>query len=152
MSKTWQLHQARYYTRIGSRRTSLRWATAVIHKLLLVSWDLWQYRNDRLHSAAWPRDLALHHSLNDQIDSEFALGSASLEESSRYLIDSRSQATLRGSSIDAKRNWLSSVTAARTAFGAQLAATPPAREPAQFTEQAIRFMAHFGVSAPSLAS
>ena len=37
---SWQHHQASHYADIGSRRTSLRWATALIRKLLLVSWDL----------------------------------------------------------------------------------------------------------------
>lgn len=57
----WRHHQAIHYAEIGSRKSSLRWATAIIHKLLLIAWDLWQYRNNRhFHAAAGPHDLALY--------------------------------------------------------------------------------------------
>ena len=129
---SWQHHQASHYTDTGSRRTSLRWATALIHKLLLVSWDLWQYRNNRLHAASGPRELALHSSFNTDIDSEFALGYATLAAASCYLIDSRSLEDLHQDSLDGKRQWLQSVCAARTAFAAQLG-TPPSAPTAQAT-------------------
>jgi hypothetical protein len=43
-SPSWR-YQANQRAYIGSRKSSLRWATALIHKLLLVAWDLWQFRN-----------------------------------------------------------------------------------------------------------
>ena len=45
----WRHHRDAHYFNIDSRKSSLRWATALIHKLLLTAWDLWQYRNHRLH-------------------------------------------------------------------------------------------------------
>ena len=127
---------------IGSRKSSLRWATALITKLLLTAWDLWQYRNNRLHAPAGPRELALHASFNADIDSEFALGSATLVEVSRYLIASRSLVDLHQDSLIGKQQWLQSVRAARSAFADQLGNPPPAP-----TAQAIRFRAWFGLSA-----
>ena len=123
---SWKKHQDAYYSSTGSLRTSLRWATAVIHKLLLTAWDLWDYRNGRLHGHAGPRELARHQSFNSDIASEFALGSASLVAGSRHLIDSRSLDDLKQESLDGKRHWLQSVRAARSAFSAELANHIPA--------------------------
>jgi hypothetical protein len=52
----------------------LRWATAIIRKLHLVSWDLCQYRNNRLHGEAGTLALARHSVLDLRITEEFHLG------------------------------------------------------------------------------
>ena len=111
-------------------------ATALIHKLFLVSWDLWQYRNDRLHAAAGQRELALHSDLNTEIESEYLLGSATLPEDSRYLIMSRTLVDLFNDSVVGKSQWLRSIHAGRFAFASQLGTRP--RAP---TVQATRFLA-----------
>ena len=108
---------------------------------ILVSWDLWQYRNHRLHAAAGPCELALHSSFNSDIDSEFALGSATLAAASRYPIVSRSLEDLHQDSLDGKRQWLQSVRAARSAFAALLGTPTPAP-----TAQATMFRAWLGLS------
>jgi len=136
----WRKFQAQHYTDIGSRRTSLHWATAIIHKLLLTAWDLWQYHNNRLHASAGPRELALHSSLDADIDTEYALGSAGLAADSCYLIDSVLLEDLHSDSLDGKHQWLLSVRAARKAFADQLGNTPPPP-----SAQAIRFRAWFGL-------
>ena len=138
----WRHHQAAHYINIDSRKSSLRWATALIHKLHLTAWDLWQYRNHRLHECAGPCELALHSSFNADIDTEFALGSATLAAVSRYLIDSRSLVDLHNDSLDGKRQWLQSVRAARKAFADQLGT--PSTAP---TAQATMFCAWLGLSA-----
>jgi hypothetical protein len=42
-SPKWQKVQQQFYTQTNSKRTSERWATAIIHKLLLTVWDQWQF-------------------------------------------------------------------------------------------------------------
>ena len=143
-SPSWRAHQAAYYTDIGSRRSSLRWATAVIHKLLLVSWDFWQYRNDRLHSSAGPRELAFHSNLNADIESEYLLGTATLPADARSLITSRTLEDLKNDSVVGKRQWIRSVRAGRIEFASQLGTRHPA--PAVPTTQATRFLAWLGIS------
>jgi hypothetical protein len=139
---SWRKHQDEYYSSTGSLRTSLRWATAVIHKLLLTAWDLWDYRNGRLHGHAGPRELARHQSFNSDIAAEFALGSASLVVGSRHLLDFRSLDDLKKESLNGKRHWLQSVRAARSAFSAELANHIPA-----ISAQARRFRTWLGISA-----
>jgi hypothetical protein len=71
----WSEVQHRYYEFLDSRRTGLRWLTALIQKLWDVAWDMWDHRNrvlhDQEHSVA--RDLQIQ-----QITDEFATGSVGL--------------------------------------------------------------------------
>jgi hypothetical protein len=45
----WSEVQHRYYEFLDSRRTGLRWLTALIQKLWDVAWDMWDHRNRVLH-------------------------------------------------------------------------------------------------------
>ena len=125
----WRFHQERYYSAQGSKRSSLRWAAAIIDKLLLVAWDLWQYRNGRLHAPDGPLARSLHLSLDAEIASEFVLGVDTLPVASRCLLLGRAQTEICKYPIHAKRMWLQSVCAARAVF----ATLPP---PTRWTAQA----------------
>ena len=41
----WNILQKAHYDRIGSRKTPKRWVTAILHKLSMICWDLWDFRN-----------------------------------------------------------------------------------------------------------
>lgn len=45
-SSFWRFHQPVYCVCIRCRTSSLRWVIALIYKLLLIAWDLWQYKTD----------------------------------------------------------------------------------------------------------
>ena len=109
-----------------------------------MSWHLWQYRNDQLHEAAGPRELALHSSLNADIESEYLLGIATLPEDLHPLITSRTLEDLRNDSVVGKQHWLKTLRAGRVAFAAILGTRPAASAP---TAQASRFLAWLGISA-----
>lgn len=66
-SPKWQAIQAKHYERISSKKSPRRWATAVIHRLFLVAWDLWQHRNDQLHGKVGTKTLARHLSYDTRI-------------------------------------------------------------------------------------
>jgi hypothetical protein len=51
-SVKWGEAQQRHYERIGSKRTSKRWATVILHTLAMIRWDLWEFRNSILHAPA----------------------------------------------------------------------------------------------------
>jgi hypothetical protein len=40
----WRFHQPVHCAYIRCRRSSLRWVTALIYKLLLIAWDLWTFK------------------------------------------------------------------------------------------------------------
>ena len=42
----WQTVQQSYLTSIRSRKSSLRWTAAVIYKLHMTVWNVWDFRNN----------------------------------------------------------------------------------------------------------
>ena len=45
-SSFWRFHQPVYCVCIRCQKSSLRWVTALIYKLLFIAWDLWQFKTD----------------------------------------------------------------------------------------------------------
>jgi hypothetical protein len=88
----WSEVQHRYYEFLDSRRTGLRWLTALIQKLWDVAWDMWDHRNrvlhDQEHSVA--RDLQIQ-----QITDEFATGSVGLAREAKLLFSGGLQSLLQ---------------------------------------------------------
>jgi hypothetical protein len=58
------------------KHSSRRWVTAVIHQLLLIAWDLWQFLNNSLHGETGHLALAQHAILDAQIAEDITIGSA----------------------------------------------------------------------------
>jgi hypothetical protein len=71
----WREVQQRYLEWIGSRRSGLRWLTALIQKLWDIAWDMWDNRNRVLHDTenSVAREVEI-----EQITAQFQLGSAGL--------------------------------------------------------------------------
>jgi hypothetical protein len=55
LSVGWSEVQHRYYEFLDSRRTGLRWLTALIQKLWDVAWDMWDHRNRALQPGTFGR-------------------------------------------------------------------------------------------------
>jgi hypothetical protein len=49
LSKAWVLRQQQYFEKSRTHRSGKRWAVALIRKLWLVTWDLWEHHNGVLH-------------------------------------------------------------------------------------------------------
>jgi hypothetical protein len=84
-SPKWQIVRQQFYTRTNSKRTSKRWATAIIHKLLLTVWEQWQFRNKIAHSDEGPIAQRLHRILNSRISEEFQEDNTKLPVGDKYL-------------------------------------------------------------------
>ena len=82
------------------------------------AWDMWQYRNDRLHGPAGPLVLDQHRQLNLRIEEEMIAGCTGMHRPSRYLIRANTLLELKHLDIPAKKLWLRSVHLARTDFAA----------------------------------
>ena len=50
------------------------WAVAILEKLMSITWEMWEFRNQLANDPNGPRQLGLHKALNEQIDEELALG------------------------------------------------------------------------------
>ena len=45
----WKEAQQAYYEWLPSKRTGLRWLSALVRKLWQIAWDMWEHRNGILH-------------------------------------------------------------------------------------------------------
>ena len=110
--------QHQYYLAQGSRRTGHRWTVALIQKLQMVAWDMWDHRNNVLHN-----DPLRHHLQDDllaataAIAEEWETGTRGLLPQDRFLF--RDRAKVEARSLQGKWEWLDSVTMARQAAQAE---------------------------------
>ena len=138
-SPKWQVIQAKHYKRISSKKSPRRWAAAVIHRLFLVAWDMWQYCNNRLHGKAGTKTLARHLRYDTRIEEEMIAGFAELPPHSRHLIRNRTLFSLKNMELHPKKHWLESVRLARKEYAAPV---PPSREQ-EYTRRIMRlFLNH----------
>jgi hypothetical protein len=112
-SPKWQIVQQQFYTRTNSKQTSKRWATAIIHKLLLTVWDQWQFQNKIAHSDEGPIAQSLHRKLNICILEEFQEDNTELPVGDKYLFRAYTYLTLQAMPREDKQRWLESVDLAR---------------------------------------
>ncbi len=71
---SWRLEQEQFWSHIRTRKSSKRWTSELIKKFWDVAWDLWDQRNEALHTEATNRDL-LDSQANDQIREAYQQGS-----------------------------------------------------------------------------
>ena len=59
----WAFIQKLHYSRIGSSCSGFQWITAILYKLSMTIWTLWQFNNDgvSLLSSAWQLLLGVLH-------------------------------------------------------------------------------------------
>ena len=115
-SPLWQVAQAAYFRRIGSKRSPRRWAAAIIKKILMIVWDMWQFRNGVCHSSDGPEALAHHSRLNQEIDYQFMEGAGTLLKDDKHRIRNWTLTQVRNLDLVSKQNWVASIQAARKAF------------------------------------
>ena len=91
-SPKWQTVQQQYLTSIRSRKSSLRWAAAVIHKLLMTVWNVWDFRNSINKGKNNPEYLLKKRDLCRTINDQYNQGA--LLPKSHHLIDAYYKKTL----------------------------------------------------------
>jgi hypothetical protein len=105
----WRTAQDRYYARIGSRRSSRRWLSALIRKMWQIAWDLWEHRNGYLHNE---ENNLISGEVNQKIFAEFQLGCKQLDKNTRALFQLGLSAILQ-KPLDIRVQWVRRVQAAR---------------------------------------
>ena len=106
--------QNKHYKKKKSRRSGLRWTTAIIKKLFDVSWDMWEHRNGILHAIPDRHFRADDlEEANQDIDTEWNRGKAGLLIQDHFLFRSRNAVNDRN--LEKKWEWLTSVREARAA-------------------------------------
>ena len=112
-SQRWQLVQQRFIKQTDSKRSSLRWTTSIINKLLYVVWDIWNFRNSLVHGKGGINDKAAHKELNFQIRQQFTIGFQNLLLRDRRIYLRSSITHLIDSPRATKQNWIRNLNAAR---------------------------------------
>ena len=114
-SPQWQLVQKSYLQSIGSKRSPLRWCTAIIHKFLLTVNDVWQYRNKLVHSKDGELQTDERNRLQNLIYQEFIIGRNDLLDCDMFLFEEYDLEQLIAADLDTKKFWLARMNAARKA-------------------------------------
>ena len=90
----------------------------------MTAWDLWCYRNGRLHKANEPKELAQHATIDALIHEDFNLGYANMSPDSRHLIQNTTIGTIKQYTIVDKNLWLELVRIGQKSF-TNVHGTPP---------------------------
>ena len=75
----------RHYLWMNKKKSARLWTIAILKKLLLIQWDMWQFRNQVLHSWTGLTAIASYHSLNYQISKEKRVGTDGVDQSNYHL-------------------------------------------------------------------
>ena len=115
-SPKWRQVQQRYLTSIDSKRSSLRWCTAIIYKLMNTVWDIWQYRNQLVFADDGELQTDERNEINNQIYQEFVIGGIDLLDDDQFLFEDYNLDELLTSDTETKRAWIDRIDAARRAI------------------------------------
>lgn len=107
--------QKNYYASIKSKRSVKRWAAAIIHKLIMIVWDLWSFQNELVHGFKGIEESERHKELNSKIEAEYSKGSFTLIEADKHLINDNGLEDLITGTVYNKQAWLERIEAARSA-------------------------------------
>jgi hypothetical protein len=109
-----EAQQQRQYDRIGSKQTSKRWATAILHKLAMIRWDLWEFQNGIPHTPTSPLAVTKHIFLNSLIGEDFTRGTDGMDKHYYYLFEGDNTLdNLQAADIITKQQWLQTLLSAR---------------------------------------
>ena len=78
----------------------------------MITWDMWQFCNGIVHSAAGPNAFAQHARLDRKVEEEFDEGTNTLFPSDRHFLWNYSPYQVRLLDLVTKQNWVASVQAA----------------------------------------
>ena len=115
-SPKWQQVQKQYLTSFRSRKSSLRWAASIIHKLLMTVWNIWDFRNNINQGKNGIEYVRKKRERCKTIQEEYTKGTTGLLPSAHHLIYSYYRKTLFESPPGKQRDWIHSVQQARVDF------------------------------------
>jgi hypothetical protein len=105
----WHDAVKQYLARLHSRKSPRRWISALIRKMWLIAWDLWEHRNGFLHDKECS---ILVSQLDSQITAQFAIGATLLDPATRVLFKQGLKCIL-DKPLEVKQQWVRRVLAAR---------------------------------------
>lgn len=120
LSSVWRQHLSDYFAQQKDRRSSLRWMTNLQNRIWRIPWEMWEHRNQILHSDATTIHQHEMAAVNNSIIHEWMRGIATLPSKYNHLFRGTLQSRL-SDNHHYKRMWLTSVWLARETQGDLLA-------------------------------
>jgi len=108
----WREEQDNFWKACKSRKSSKRWTTALITRLMMTDWDMWQHRNKALHESDVNRQEIIEDAINQQISQVYEQGHDHLPPVVRPLMK-RSLPQLLCLPAPYKRQWMATIEAVR---------------------------------------
>jgi len=65
--RQWNEEQDIYWKAIKSQKSSRRWTTALLTRLIMTTWDMWQHCNKALHESEDNKQDIVDADINQQI-------------------------------------------------------------------------------------
>jgi len=96
---------------------------ALLHRLMMTAWDMWNHRNKALHEQDENKQEILEAAVNQNIREAYELGVSSLPTDAHSLLK-RSLRRLLNLSVEYKHQWLASVAAAKARLVRQRSRSP----------------------------
>ena len=116
LATLWKEIQQGYYVAIGRRKTGARWASELIKKLWLISWDQWADRNMTLHGTPLAEDLSGAISLDRAIKAEWTKGTNHMPHRVKNTF-TRSVENILKQPLEEKKHWFTLVRSYREMIG-----------------------------------
>jgi hypothetical protein len=110
----WKGIQQEYLEFLARRNTGKKWVRELIKKLWGVAWDMWEHRNDILHTTLTPAKLRRIEDLNTKIQRQLKLGQGGLLPRNLHWL--QAPETVLRYDLDLKAQWLESIVLARERF------------------------------------
>lgn len=105
----WLIATQRYFLKIAPKKSPRRWTSALIRKMWLIAWDLWEHRNGYLHDK---ETSILSQQVDADISEQFSLGLKQLDNPTKALFQGGLTKVL-AKPLEVKQQWLRRVTEAR---------------------------------------
>lgn len=114
LAHQWTSVQQHYLNYLGRRTTGLSWTSALIRRVWMIAWELWEHRNNAQHSGDSPHQRASAKLLKSLIQIEYRQGPRGLDRRDRSLFRLTLEQLLLKPLLY-QRAWLANVNAARHA-------------------------------------
>jgi len=105
----WAEAQQAVFDGLGSKRTSRRWATAMVKKMMDTAWDMWDHRNSVEHDVLTSTEST---EVNARIAQEYNQGFCNLDRKAKKLTKA-SKEQMEKKPLGYRKAWLLSIGAAR---------------------------------------
>ncbi len=135
--RRWREEQDIFWKAIKSRKSSRRWTTALLTRLITTAWDMWQHRNKALHESAENKQDIVEADINQQIRQAYEQVNPTLPQAAKPLTR-KPLARLLQFPATYKCQWMATLRAIRIRVH-NLASSPPASTSARTNRALARY-------------